>query len=130
MYVLVAGALLGGCSSLRPVAPVVDGPGGLRVLVRAQSDDLFKLEVVNYGRAPIVVDRDRVVLFTSRGARAHVAGGAGTIDYVPPGGRHAVNVRFELGGIQTGERVTLSLAGAVTSNGQPLVVPPLEFVAD
>ncbi|HXU70181.1 MAG TPA: hypothetical protein VN947_12680 [Polyangia bacterium] len=130
MYVLVAAALLGGCSSLRPVAPVADGPDGVRVLVRAQKDDLFKLEVVNYGRAPIVVDRDRVVLFTSRGARAHVDGGVDTVDWVPPGGHHAVNVRFDLGNLRTGERVAISLAGAVTLDGRPLSVPNLEFVAD
>ena len=70
MYVLLAATTLGGCGSLRPVAPVVDAPGGVRVLVRALDDDLFALEVVNYGRAPIVVDRDRVVLVTASGTRA------------------------------------------------------------
>jgi hypothetical protein len=124
------GATLGGCVSLRPVAPVVDGPGGVRVLVKAQDGDLFKLEVVNYGAAPIVVDRDRVVLFTASGPRTRVAGGLGGSYDVPPGGRHGLNVRFRLGGIRTGERVALSLAGAVTQNGELLMVPALEFVAD
>jgi hypothetical protein len=131
MYVLVAAAtLITGCVSLRPVAPVVDGPGGVRVLVRAQDDDLFKFEVVNYGASPIVVDRDRVVLFTSTGPRTRVAGGAAGVYELPPGGRHAVNVRFKLGGIHAGERVAVSLAGAVTRAGEPVMVPSLEFVAD
>jgi hypothetical protein len=130
MYVLVAATALTGCVSLRPVAPVVDAPAGVRVLVKAQDDDLFKLEVINYGSYPIVVDRDRVVLFTASGPRARVAGGFGGVYNVPPGGRHALNVRFKLGGIRAGERVALSLAGAVTQNGEILMVPPLEFVAD
>ena len=130
MYVLVAAATLTGCVSLHPVAPVVDGPGGVRVLVRAQDDDLFKLEVINYGNGSILVDRDRVVLFTSTGPRTRVAGGSGTLYDVPPGGRHALNVRFKLGGIHAGERVAVSLAGALTQNGQPLMVPALEFVAE
>lgn len=127
---VVFAATLTGCVSLHPVAPVVDGPGGVRVLVKAQDDELFKLEVINYGGYPIVVDRDRVVLFTAGGPRGRVPGGAGNIYDVPPGGRHALNVRFKLRGIRTGERVALSLADAVTQNGQVLMVPPLEFVAE
>ena len=130
MYVLLVAATLTGCVSLHPVAPVVDGPGGVRVLVRAQDDEVFKLEVVNFGAYPIVVDRDRVVMFTAAGPRTRVAGGLGSVYDVPPGGRHALNVRFKLGGIHAGERVAIGLAGAVTLNGQPLMVPPLEFVAD
>lgn len=122
--------LAGGCVSLHPVAPVVDGPAGVRVLVKAQDDEVFKLEVVNYGPYPIVIDRDRVVLLTASGPRARVPGGLGTLYTVVPGGRHGLNVRFKLGGIHTGERVALALAGAVSVNGQPLNVPPLEFVAD
>jgi len=130
MCVLVVATALGGGVSLHPVAPVVDGPGGVRVLVRAQDDELFKLEVINFGAAPIVIDRDRVVMFTATGPRTRLAGGIGSIYDVPPGGRHAVHVRFKLGGIRSGERVAISLAGAVTQNGQPLLVPSLEFVAD
>jgi hypothetical protein len=63
-------------------------------------------------------------------ARAHVDSGVDTVDWVPPGGHHAVNVRFDLGDLRTGERVAISLAGAVTLDGQPLSVPNLEFVAD
>ena len=131
MYVLVAAITLTGChASLHPVQPVVDAPDGIRVLVKAQDDELFKLEVINYGQYPIVIDRDRVVLFTASDPRGRVAGGLGNVYNVPPGGRHALNVRFKLGGIHTGERVALSLAGAVTLNGQILMLPPLEFVAD
>jgi hypothetical protein len=130
MYVLVAATTLTGCVSLHPVAPVVDAPGGIRVLVKAQDDDLFKLEIINYGPDPIVIDRDRVVLYTATGPRARLAGGIGSVYNVPPGGHHALNVRFKLGGIHGGERVALSLSGAVTLNGQVLMVPPLEFVAD
>ncbi|HEX8951838.1 MAG TPA: hypothetical protein VF945_08325 [Polyangia bacterium] len=127
---VAATALVGGCVSLHPVAPVVDAPGGVRVLVKAQDGELFKLEVINYGGAPILVDRDRVVLFTAAGPRARVPGGVGKVYDVPPGGHHALNLRFKLGGIRAGERVAVSLSGAVTLNGQILMVPPLEFVAD
>lgn len=130
---LGASSLAGaGCgSSLRPVAPVVDGPAGVRVLLKTQSDEVFKLEVVNYGPYPILVDRDRVYLYTAEGPRQRVPGGAGSLYTVAPGGgHHALNVRFNLGGIHAGERVAISLAGAVSMNGQPLNVPPLEFVAD
>jgi hypothetical protein len=127
---LVAATTLTGCVSLHPVTPVADGPAGVRVLVKAQDDDLFKLEVINYGSLPIVVDRDRVVMFTARGPRTRVVGGLGTIYSVPPGGHHALNVRFKLGGIHAGERVAIALAGAITLDGQPVMVPNLEFVAD
>jgi hypothetical protein len=130
LSVLLFATALGGCVSLHPVAPVVDGPGGVRVLVRAQSDELFRLEVVNYGPLPIVIDRDRVVMFTAGGPRTRVPGGFGNVYSVPPGGHHALNVRFKLGGIRAGERVAIGLAGAVMLNGQPLMIPPLEFVAD
>ena len=130
MYVLVAALALTGCVSLHPVVPVADGPGGVRVLLKSQDDGVFKLEVINYGGAPIVVDRDRVVMFTATGPRGRVPGGLGTVYALPPGGHHAVNVRFKLDGIRSGERVAVSLAGAVTQNGQILMVPPLEFVAD
>ena len=129
LLLLVALAVTG-CVSLRPVAPVVDGPGGVRVLVKSQNDELFKLEIVNYGPAPILVDRDRVVMFTAGGPRTRVPGGFGNVYNVPPGGHHALNLRFKLGGIRTGERVAIGLAGAVMLNGQPLMIPPLEFVAD
>jgi hypothetical protein len=132
MYVLLATSLFvaAGCVSLHPVAPVVDGPAGVRVLVKAQNDEVFKLEVINYGQWPIVVDRDHVVLFTAGGPRTRVPGGLGSVYSVPPGGHHALNLRFKLGGIHAGERVAVGLAGAVTLNGQPLMIPPLEFVAD
>jgi hypothetical protein len=123
---------LTGCraASLQPVAPVVDGPGGVRVLLKNQNDEVFRLEVINYGQYPIRIDRDRVVMFTAAGPRTRVPGGLGNLYDVPPGGHHGLNVRFHLGGIHTGERVAISLAGAVTMNGQPLMVPALEFVAD
>ncbi len=130
LYVVVAATTLTGCVSLRPVAPVVDGPGGVRVLLRAQDDDVFKLEVVNYGAAPIVVDRDRVVMLTATGSHTRVTGGAGSRDDLPPGAHHTLDVRFRLGAIRPGDRVAISLAGAVTLNGRPLQLPPLEFVAD
>ena len=126
----IALSTVAGCVSLRPVAPVVDAPGGVRVLVRAVDGDRFRLEIVNFGHAPIVVDRDRVVLQTARGARARVAGGARGLDDIVPGDRHALDVRFTLGGVHTGDRVAVSLAGAVSLNGRPVIVPPLEFVAD
>lgn len=130
MYVLGAVALTGCAASLHPVTPVADGPAGVRVLVKAQDDEIFRLEVVNYGYYPIVVDRDRVVMFTAGGPRQRVPGGLGSVYTVQPGGHHALNVRFKLGGIHAGERVAISVAGAVSQNGQPLMVPPLEFVAD
>jgi hypothetical protein len=133
-FAILLGASLAGAgwgSSLRPVAPVVDGPAGVRVLLKNQNDEIFRLEVVNYGPYPILVDRDRVYLYTSEGPRQRVPGGAGNLYTVMPGGgHHALNVRFKLGGIHAGERVAISLAGAVSMNGQPLNVPPLEFVAD
>ena len=130
LCVLLIATALGGCVSLHPVAPVVDGPGGVRVLVKAQNDEVFRLEVVNYGQLPVVIDRDRVVMFTAGGPRTRVPGGFGNVYSVPPGGHHALNVRFKLGGIRPGERVAIGLAGAVMLNGQPLMIPPLEFVAD
>ena len=127
---VVVTMVVAGCVSLRPVAPVVDAPGGVRVLLAAVDDDRFRVDVVNYGRQPIVVDGDRVVLITPAGTRPHRTGGAGGRDRIAPGGRHCLQLRFALGGIHAGERVAISLDGAVTLDGQPLPVPPLELVAD
>jgi hypothetical protein len=122
---------LGGCLSLRPLTPTVDSPAGVRVVLKTQDDEVFKLEVVNYGQYPIMVNRDQVVLMTPEGARNRVPGGWGTLYTIPPGGHHALNVRFKLGGIHGGDRICINLGSAVTYlNGAPVPVPPLEFVAD
>jgi hypothetical protein len=122
---------LGGCLSLHAVRPVVDTEGGIRVQLKEVDDDVFKLEVINYGQYPIIVDRDRVVLVTSQGPQQRVPGGIASIYSIPAGGHHAVHVRYKLGGIQNGDHVCINLAGAVTyMNGQPVPVPPLEFVAE
>lgn len=130
LFSLVVAAALGGCVSLHPVAPVVDGPRGVRVLLQAQEGDRFRLEVLNYGPDPIEVDRDRVVLTTARGPRARLPGGSDGVATVEPGGRHALDLRYRLGRVRPGERVALGLTGAVRVGGRPLDLPPLEFVAD
>ena len=112
------------------MAPVVEGQGGVRVLVQGREGELFQLEVLNYGPTQILVDTERVVMLTAAGARARRSGAGGGRYDVPPGGRHALEVRFPLDGLRTGDRVAVSLAGAVTVDGQPLRMPPLEFVAD
>src|SRR5947207_13740114 len=94
-FAILLGASLAGAgcgSSLRPIAPVADGPAGVRVLLKNQSDELFRLEVVNYGPYPIVVDRDRVYLYTADGLRQRVPGGVGNIYTIEPGGgQHGPN---------------------------------------
>jgi|SRR5437660_12912302 len=126
---LVLCVALGGCISLRPVAKTVDSPSGVRVVLKEQDDDLFRLEVINYSQCVILVDRDRVTLTSDAGwRRERIPGGAGSLYTIIPGGHHAVHVKFKLDDLQKGQRVAISFDGAVVAQtGQPLPVSPLEF---
>jgi hypothetical protein len=120
-----------GCVSLRPVATTVDSPSGVRVVLKEQDDELFKLEVINYSQCVILVDRDRVLLTTANVDRTRVPGGIASLYTIPPGGHHAVNVKFKLDNLHKGERAAIRLDEAVTApNGQYLPVSPIEFDVD
>jgi hypothetical protein len=129
LFALVICLALGGCLTLRPVATTVDSPSGVRVMLKDQDDDLFKLEVVNYSQCVILVDRDRVTLTSDAGWRhERIPGGFNSLYTIMPGGHHAVNVKFKLDYLQKGQHVAISFDGAVVAQtGQPLPVSPIEF---
>jgi hypothetical protein len=123
--------LLSGCTTLRFVKPLVDGPNGVQVRLKDIQDDVFLLEVVNLGEAPIMVDRDRVVLSTPSGTRARKTGGLSNLYTILPAGHHAVNVRFNLGGLKNGDRIGICFADAIVlAGGQRVEVPPIELAVE
>jgi hypothetical protein len=86
--------------------------------------------VTNGTQAPINIDRDQVVARLPNGAVAHRAAGAYTLHapyMVPPGGVHEVYVEFgaEAGPWRDVPSAQIDFSAAITSNGQPVQVPPL-----
>jgi hypothetical protein len=131
LLVLACALLLSACTTLRWVKSTVDGPGGVRVTLANVHDDIFELEVVNFGDAPILVDRDRVVLDTPHGARARTPGGIGSLYTIGPAGHHRVNVRFDLSGLRAGDRVGVGFGEAITiAGGQRIEMPPVELAVE
>jgi hypothetical protein len=127
---LVVALLMSGCTTLRWVHTTVDGPNGVRVTLEGMRDDIFEIQVINYGSEPILVDRDRVVLDTPRGTRARVPGGLEALYTIGPSGHHAVHVRFDLSGLKGGDRIGICFADAITSGQQRLAVPPIELAVE
>jgi hypothetical protein len=127
---VVLALALSACTTLRWVKTTVDTPEGVRVTLQEVTSDIFRLEVINYGAQPILVDRDRVVLETPGGARARLPGGVGSLYTIGPSGHHAVNVRFDLSGLRGGDRVGICFADAITSGGRAVGVPPIELAIE
>ncbi len=129
MLVLVAGLLLG-CTTeptAEPVRSVAETPGAARVALREIDGDIFKLSVKNLSPAPLVIDRDAIVMETQGGTFPRSPGGTATTYVVPPGGSHAVNVRFDMTRVQSGEPFMLRFDGALYVGSMQVHVPALQF---
>lgn len=125
--------LLGGCaSSLQAVKSSADVPGLVHVSLSRLRSDVVTLDVANQSKAPLVVDRDAIVLKTPRATLARESGGLAHSYVLAPGGHQQVNVRFLLGSIADGETVSLVLDRAITpaSGGAPIAVPDFTFKKD
>lgn len=71
----------------------------------------------------MVVSRDQIVLTTSRGMRQRKPGGSESFYTLPPGGEHAVNVRFSFADLPVGETVGVAFDRALLIGGNPLPEP-------
>ena len=121
----LAGAVcLAGCLGvappLTPVQATVELPAQARVSLQKVDGDILKFSVFNLSDKFLVVARDEIVLTCSQGTRRREPGGSTNFYTIPPGGEHAVNVRFSFAGIAAGETVTVAFDRALLREGNPL----------
>jgi hypothetical protein len=122
---------LAGCATLRPVQSSVDVPATVHIELHELKGDLIILEVINPSMAPLMVNRDAMVLKTSREVLKREPGGASSVYTLMPAGHHRVNLKFMLGSIAAGETVQLAFDQAITQLGGGAVpVPPLTFIKE
>lgn len=108
--------------------PDVQTPGAGRVLLKEQDGDLFAFNVFNQSPYPMNVDRNAVRMATAGGLRDRLPGGISDNYTIPPGGVHAVNVKFPMGGLRPGETVWVHFQDAISINGQRVPMEPIQFV--
>lgn len=89
--------------------------------------------VLNGTTDPIVVVRDAISCALPNGAMVGRASGSTTVHtpyVIPAGGAHAVYVEFEEGDFDwhTVPQVTVDFSKAITKNGQPVGVSPMQIV--
>ena len=119
---------LAGCMvHLSPMRVQTGIPGVVDVSIRKIDGDVFKLDVYNASPDSMVIQRDAITLHEPRGIRMRMQGGIGKTYVVPPGGRHAVNVRFDLAKLTPGDSVQLFFDGAFIVGPGPVQVPPIEL---
>lgn len=110
-----------------PTGPVTIQPDS----VWARGHKLWvRTNVINGTNQPIVVDRDQIIARLPNGAVLHRAQGTYTqhMPYmIPPGAGHAVYVEFAEEGFDWRDmpNAQIDFSTAITTNGQPLVIPPL-----
>jgi hypothetical protein len=105
------------------------GPVQARVQLTEVDDDIFKFIVFNLTREPMVILRDEIVAVTPTGTLRREPGGVSSVYNVPPGGAHDVNVKFDLDGVNAGDRIEVRFDRAVLINGAPTRVAPVVFRA-
>jgi len=120
-----------GCSPpLTPVRTEVEAPALARVQLITIEDNIFKFVVYNLSDQPMVILRDEVVLVTPSGPRHRLPGGLESTYDVAPGEHHAVNTRFDLDNIQTGDTLEVDFSPAVQIGGKPTSIPKLPIRVD
>jgi hypothetical protein len=110
-----------------PVSPEVRSAAAA-VRVHEISGDIFKLSIENLTDRTLVVNRDAIRLATPKGERLREPGGLKHEYAIPPHSVRDVNVKFSLDGLEEGAEVKLTLASALTIDGQPAPVDALPFV--
>jgi hypothetical protein len=94
------------------------GPGG----------NAIQTSVYNTSTRPIVVNRDAILLLTPSGPRARLPGGWSATYVIPPGEHHRVRCIYYVADLRPGDRVQLGFADAITREGAPVAVDPIELI--
>lgn len=90
-----------------------------------------RLDVTNEsGQVPLLINRDAILLRTSKETLERKPGGANSSYTVPPGAHRQVNVRFGVATLAPGESLQLILDQAFTpaTGGDRIPVPALALV--
>jgi hypothetical protein len=129
---LMAALWITGCGpTLMAVQQTADSASGVRVVLTEVTGNLVRVRLDNYSAMTLVVDRDAMVLVSSSGAvRGRMPGGAGRLFSLPPGYSHEVYARFDLVGLQPGDRLSVSFSGALSAEMGPVRVPPLPLAVN
>lgn len=127
---LLALSALGCAVPLTPIKTEVEAPSVARVQLLRIEDNIFKFEVYNLSDRPMVILRDEVVLITRTGRVHRLPGGTSNRYDVPPGQSHAVNVRFSLDNVKTGDTLQVDFSPAIVVGGAPVKVEPLPIRVD
>jgi hypothetical protein len=128
--VLLTLSALGCAAPLTPVKMEVEAPSLARVQLLSIEDNIFKFEVYNLSNKPMVILRDEVVLVTPTGPVHRLPGGISNRYDVSPGQSHAVNVRFSLDNVKTGDTLQVDFSPAILVGGAPVKVEPLPIRVD
>lgn len=122
---------LAGCHPLAPVLtpmqPTSEVQAQARVTLVEIDNDILKFSVFNPTSNSLVVSRDEIVLASYRGVQRREPGGVERFYTVPPGGTHAVNVRFSFAGVKAGETLEVRFDRALSINNQPIAMPPIRI---
>lgn len=111
---------------LRPTRSVVQVQDVVKIALKEVNNDILEFTVWNNGTQPLVVDRDAILLVTDLGARKRLAGGIAHSYTLKPGTAREVNVRYDWTGLKN-QLVRVSFDGALTINGKPLDISPIEI---
>jgi hypothetical protein len=124
--------LLSGCGPAFQVICPVGAGSGVEVWLdrwRHQNGGNFiQTSVYNTSTRPIVVNRDAILLLTPAGPRARLPGGWSSTYEIQPGGHHLVRCIYYVADLRPGDLVQLSFAGAITRDGVPVPVDPIQLI--
>ncbi|HYQ43560.1 MAG TPA: hypothetical protein VER11_16375 [Polyangiaceae bacterium] len=126
---MLLGACLGTAPPLTPIQGTVELPAQARVVLRGVDGDILKFHVFNLSDKFLLVARDEIALSCSKGTRHRKPGGSESYYTIPPGGEHAVNVRFSFAELAVGETVSVVFDRALLRDGNPLPehIPPISL---
>ncbi len=122
-----------GLASCAPIAPpmhptksVVQVQDVVKISLKEINNDILEFTVWNNGTQPLVIDRDAVVLVTDLGVRKRLPGGIAHSYTLQPGTARELNLRYDWAGLRN-TLVRVSFDNAITINGKPLDVSPIEI---
>ena len=130
LCILFCSLLLGCGPGLSPVKTEAEAPSRARVQLKAIEDNIFKFTVYNLSDQPMVILRDEVVLVTPSGRRHRLPGGLESVYKIGPGENHAVNTRFDLSNVKSGDTLEVDFSPALQIGGQPTTIEAITIHVD